>query len=63
MGIPVKITAISIVRPSHGVDLHYLVTFEDGTCQRKPVHPIHALRQAAELLDGAAFILGNTKEK
>lgn len=61
MGLPVKITAISIVRPSNGVDLHYLVTFEDGTCQRKPIHPIHALRQAAELLDGAAFIFGKEK--
>lgn len=58
-----NIRAISIVRPSHGVDLHYLVTFEDGTCQRKPIHPLHALRQAAELLDSAAFIIGKEKEK
>jgi hypothetical protein len=63
MGIPVRVRAISIVRPSEGVELHWLITFEDGSCQRKPIHPIHALRLVAELADSAAFLLGNTKEK
>jgi hypothetical protein len=56
-----NVRAISLVRPSEGVQLHWLITFEDGSCQRKPIHPIHALRQAAELLDGAAFLLGKEK--
>jgi hypothetical protein len=57
-----NVRAISLVRPSEGVLLHWLITFEDGSCQRKPIHPIHALRQAAELLDGAAFLLGKEKD-
>jgi hypothetical protein len=57
-----NIRAISIVHPSEGVPLHWLITFEDGSCQRKNIHPIHALRQAADLLNGASFILGKEKD-
>lgn len=56
-----KITGISIVRPTHGVAAHWLVAFEDGSCQRKDIHPVHALRLAADLVDGAAFIFGQEK--
>lgn len=57
-----NIRAISIVRPSHGVPMHWLIAFEDGSCQRKDIHPVHALRLAADLVDGAAFVFGNAKE-
>lgn len=53
-----NIRAISIVPPTHGVNLHWLVTFEDGSCQRKDIHPVHALRLVADLADGAAFTFG-----
>jgi hypothetical protein len=58
----VNVAGISLVRPSNGVNMHWLIRFDDGSCQRKDIHPIHALRQAAELLDGAAFILGKTEK-
>jgi hypothetical protein len=57
-----NVRAISLVRPSEGVQLHWLITFEDGSCQRKNIHPIHALRLVAELADSTAFLLGKEKD-
>ncbi len=58
-----NVVGVSVVRPSEGVPMHWLVRFDDGTCQRKNIHPLHALRQAAELLDGAAFTFGKESKE
>ncbi len=57
-----KIRGISVVQPSNGVPMHFMVSYEDGSCERRDIHPIHALRLLADLANGAAFILGQKKE-
>lgn len=56
------IAGISIVQPSEGVPMHFLVRFDDGSFQKKPIHPVHALRLAADLTNGAAFLFGKEKD-
>jgi hypothetical protein len=63
MGLPMTdVAGISVVQPSEGVPMHFLVRMSDGSFQRKNINPTHALRLAADLLNGAAFNFGNTKE-
>ncbi len=57
-----NVLGVSVVRPSEGVPMHFLIRFDDGSCQRKNIHPVHALRLVADLADGAAFTFGKTKE-
>jgi hypothetical protein len=63
MGVPVteapQVAGISVVQPSEGVPMHFLVRMADGSFQRKNINSTHALRLAADLLNGAAFNFGN----
>jgi hypothetical protein len=58
----VTVAGISIVQPHGGEPMLWLVRFSDGSCQRIPIHPIHALRLAADLTNGAAFTFGKEKQ-
>jgi hypothetical protein len=60
---PKPIRMISIIQPHGDEPMRWLVTFVDGSCQRPPIHPVHALRLAADLTNGAAFHFGKETEK
>lgn len=53
-----QVAGISVVQPSEGVPMHFLVRLSDGSFQRKDINSVHALRLAADLLNGAAFNFG-----